>query len=223
LLLLSLSRRGAHYNPVVPFTESPERRFTSLLDSRRSVLLIIDLQGKLMDMVHRPQLVIGASLRLLSLAELFGIPVVLTEQYPKGLGATHPQVRAAFDALSGPKRHLEKVAFGCCGDAAFEPTLEELLPGLEPQRRQIVVAGIETHVCVMQTVLPLLAAGSSVHLCWEAVSGRGEEYRAHALQRMVQAGAVLTNHESVGFEWARDKDHPQFKAMSALFKEGQLH
>jgi nicotinamidase-related amidase len=197
--------------------------FTDLLDARRSILLIIDEQGKLMDMVHRPQLVIDATERLLKLADIFEIPVVLTEQYPQGLGPTHPTVMQAFEALTVRHKYLDKLAFGCCGDAGFEPALIEMLPGVEPARRQVVIAGIETHVCVMQTVLPLLAAGNSVHLCWEAVSGRGEEYRKWALKRMLQAGAVITNHESVGFEWARTKEHPQFKAMSNLMKEGQLH
>jgi nicotinamidase-related amidase len=195
--------------------------FTELLDSRRSVLLIIDLQGKLMEMVHRPQMVVETTIRLLHLADMFEVPVVLTEQYPKGLGPTHPRVLETFNALETPHKYLDKLAFGCCGDAAFEPALAEMRPGVAPAQRQVVVAGIETHVCVMQTVLPLLAAGNSLHLCWDAVSGRGEEYRKWGLKRMVQAGAVITNHESVGFEWARTKEHPKFKEMSALFKEGQ--
>jgi nicotinamidase-related amidase len=195
---------------------------TELLDSRRSILVVIDLQGKLMEMVYRPALVIASTNRLLKLAELFAVPVILTEQYPRGLGETHPAVRAVFDALASPKHYLDKTAFGCCGDSGFMSALGEMLPGVPADRRQVVIAGIEAHVCVMQTVLPLLSEGSAVHVCWEAVSGRGEEYRTNALSRMQQAGAVLTNHESVGFEWARDKDHPQFKAMSALFKEGQL-
>ena len=87
--------------------------------------------------------------------------------------------------------------------------------------RQIVVAGIEAHVCVMQTVIELLRAGSQVHVCWECVSGRGEEYCSHALERMRQAGAWITNHESVAFEWARGKDHPAFRAMNRLLREGQ--
>jgi nicotinamidase-related amidase len=196
--------------------------FTELLDAKRSILLIIDLQGKLMELVHRPHLVVEATLRLMHLADMFEVPVVLTEQYPKGLGPTHPRVLETFNALETRHKYLDKLAFGCCGDAGFEPALAEILPGVEPARRQVVVAGIETHVCVIQTVLPLLAAGNSVHLCWEAVSGRGREYREHALQRMLQAGAVVTNHESVGFEWARTKEHPKFKEMSALYKEGQL-
>jgi nicotinamidase-related amidase len=193
-----------------------------LLNVDRSIVLIIDLQGKLMEMVERPGLVVSATKRLLKLADLFEVPVALTEQYPRGLGTTHPEVRAAFDAITVPKRHMEKTSFGCCGDHDFEKVLQEVRPGLAAAQRQIVVAGIEAHICVMQTVLELLRQGSQVYLCWECISGRGAEYRRHALDRMVQAGAVLTNHESVAFEWARDKNHPQFREMSNLFKEGQL-
>lgn len=193
----------------------------ALLDPARSVLVVIDLQGKLVRLVHRPELVLEATRRLLRLAELFSVPVVLTEQYPRGVGPTEGTIRAAFDALSGPAFFLEKTAFGCCADPAFGAALRQARPDLAPGRRQVVVAGIEAHICVVQTVLELLAEGNEVHLCWDAVSGRGEEYRAHALERMAAAGAVLTNHESVAFEWARHKDHPQFKAVSALLKEGQ--
>ena len=192
-----------------------------ILDASRSIVVVIDLQGKLMQMVHRPQLVVDSTIRLLKLAELFDVPVVLTEQYPRGLGATHPDVRAAFDAISTKTLYMDKDAFGCCGDPAFETTLADARPGMAAQDRQIVIAGIEAHVCVMQTVLELLKAGNNVYLCWECISGRGEEYRRHAFERMSQAGAIITNHESCGFEWARDKNHPSFKAMSNLFKEGQ--
>jgi nicotinamidase-related amidase len=192
-----------------------------LLDVRRSIVLVIDLQGKLMEMIHRAELVRAGTLRLLKLADLFQVPVVLTEQYPQGLGGTHPEIRAAFDALTTRKRYHEKTSFGCCGSPGFEALLRDLLPGVEPARRQIVVAGIEAHVCVMQTVLELLAEVNQVFLCWECISSRGSEYRRHAFDRMIQAGATLTNHESAGFEWARHKDHSQLKAMSRLFKEGQ--
>jgi nicotinamidase-related amidase len=84
-----------------------------------------------------------------------------------------------------------------------------------------VVAGIEAHVCVLQTVIELIRHGNQVHVSWDAVSGRGEEYRRHALERMAAAGAAVTNHESVGFEWARDKNHPKFRELSALLKDGQ--
>lgn len=192
------------------------------LDRDRSVVVIIDMQGKLMEMIHRPEMVLGATRRLLLLADLFSVPVLLTEQYPQGLGPTHPELLETFSGLGTAKRHIAKTAFGCCGEPAFTDALEEVRPGVEGAPRQVVVAGIEAHICVMQTVLALLDAGDQVHLCWECVSGRGAEVRQHALDRMQQAGAVLTHHESVGFEWARSKEHPAFGAMSRLFKEGQI-
>lgn len=193
----------------------------ALLDSNRSILVVIDLQGKLVHMVHEPGRVLEASRRLMKFADLFSVPVVLTEQYPKGIGPTETSIREIFDGLSTPGFFLEKTAFGCCGDPSFEDLLRKARPDLPPGTRQIVVAGIEAHVCVMATVLELLASGHEVHLCWDAISSRGEAYATHALNRMAQAGAVITNHESVAFEWARHKDHAQFKAVSALLKEGQ--
>lgn len=196
-------------------------RKPGLLNVEASVVVVIDLQGKLMQMIYRPELVIKSTNRLMKLAELFEVPVIMTEQYPRGLGATHADVRAVFDSLTTKTMYMDKDAFGCCGDPKFEELLAEARPGIAPEERQVVIAGIEAHVCVMQTVLELLRTGNDVHLCWECISGRGEEYRRHAFDRMTQAGAVLTNHESVGFEWAKDKNHPRFKEMSNLFKEGQ--
>jgi len=193
-----------------------------LLELDRSAVVVIDLQGKLIEMAYRSELVVAATQRLMRLAEIYERPVILTEQYPEGLGATHPDVRALFDALNTPKHYVRKTAFGCCGEPDFHAAIDASLPDVPPERRQIVVAGIEAHVCVMQTVIELLRAGSQVHLCWECISGRGEEYRRHALERMQQAGACLTNHESVGFEWARHKDHAGFRAMNRLLREGQL-
>lgn len=193
-----------------------------LADADRSILVVIDLQGKLVDKVYRSPLVLAATHRLLELAQLFGVPVVLTEQYPRGLGPTQPDLLARYEALSVAKRKVEKGSFGCFGDPGFEEALAEVRPGIALESRQLIVAGIEAHVCVMQTVLEARRLRQEVHLCWEAVSGRGAEHRQWALERMRQAGAVVSNLESVAFEWARHKDHAQFKAMSALFKQGQV-
>ena len=193
-----------------------------LLDSARSAVVVIDLQGKLLEMTYRWELAVRATSRLMRLADIFDTPVVLTEQYPEGLGPTHPDVRAVYDALNTEKRYLSKVSFGCCGDDGYNEAVDSVLTDVSAARRQFVVAGIETHVCVMQTVLELLRTGAQVHVCWECVTGRGEEYRRHALERMQQAGAQITNHESVAFEWARSKDHEAFKAMNRLLREGQL-
>ncbi|MFQ5720006.1 MAG: isochorismatase family protein [Acidobacteriota bacterium] len=195
---------------------------TRLLDRDRSIVVVIDLQGKLLTMAHRWERVVAATVRLLKLADLFAVPVLLTEQYPEGLGTTHPEVRAVFDAHTGATDLLTKVSFGCCGDERFEARLAALRPGLPAPDRQVVIAGIEAHVCVAQTALELLTAGCQVHLCWECVSGRGEEYRHWALQRLQQAGAQITNHESVAFEWARTKDDDRFRAMNRLLREGQI-
>ncbi|MBW2458854.1 MAG: isochorismatase family protein [Deltaproteobacteria bacterium] len=193
-----------------------------LLDASRSIVVVIDLQGKLMEMAYRHRLVIDATKRLLQLAEVFEVPVVLTEQYPQGLGATVAEVREVYDGLTVPKRTVDKTSFGCCGDGGFTTALRELRPDLDHTERQVIIAGIEAHVCVLQTVVALIDRGEQVHLCWECISGRGEEYRRHALDRMQQAGAQLTNHESVCFEWARDKTHPGFKAMNQILRQGQL-
>ena len=193
-----------------------------LAEIERSVVVVIDLQGKLVEQVVRPELVQAATCRLLQLADLFGVPVALTEQYPRGLGPTRPEILAVFDTLTTVKRKFEKTAFGCFAEPGFAELLAELRPGVPPERMQLVVAGIEAHVCVMQTVLAGRAAGYGVQVCWEAVSGRGAEHRQWALERMRQAGAEITSLESVAFEWAQGKDHPRFKALSALLKEGQL-
>jgi len=193
-----------------------------LLDASRSIVVVIDLQGKLMEMAYRHRLVIDATKRLMQLCEVFAVPVILTEQYPQGLGATVDEVRKVYDGLTVPKRYVDKTSFGCCGEGGFTRALREVRPDIEHTDRQIVVAGIEAHVCVMQTVLELIGRGEQVHLCWECISGRGEEYRRHALDRMQQAGAQLTNHESVCFEWARDKNHQGFKPMNQILRQGQL-
>lgn len=203
-------------------SEAGAARSAGLLEVERSVVVVIDVQGKLVEQVHRPELLRAGISRLLQVAELFGVPVVLTEQYPRGLGPTEAPLRHAYDALTGGKRKVEKTSFGCCSEPGFDRAVGELLPGVPANRRQYVVAGIEAHVCVLQTVLPLLQTGAEVHVCWECVSGRGEETRATALQRMAQAGAVMTHHESVGFEWARDKNHPRFKEFSQLLRGGQV-
>lgn len=194
-----------------------------LLDPTRSTLVLIDLQGKLIPMVHQSAMVVETAHRLMQLAELFAVPVVLTEQYPQGIGPTEASLRDCFDGLSTRTSFLEKTAFSCCGDPAFEALLTKARTTLPLYQHQVVVAGLEAHVCVLQTVLELLEHGYEVHVCWDGVSGRGETYRKLALERMAAAGATITNHESVAFEWARTKHHPAFKAISALLKQGQPH
>ncbi len=195
------------------------------LDRDRAVVLVIDMQGRLVDLMHRPRMVIDGTSRLLRLAGMFDLPVIVTEQYPRGLGPTREELEAVIeetDPEGGRTRRVEKDSFGCCGEPAFEDALAAARPGLDPADRQVVVAGLETHICVMQTALDLISRGTDVHVCWDCTSSRGEEYRRHALQRLGHAGAQITNHESVAFELARDKNHPQFKGVNRLLREGQI-
>ena len=195
------------------------------LDRERAIVVVIDLQGRLVDLMHRPRMVIDGTARLLRLAQLFDLPVIVTEQYPRGLGPTREELEAVIEETDPDgrrTRRVEKDSFGCCGEPAFEEALAAARPDLEPARQQVVVAGIEAHICVVQTVLDLLSRGTDVHVCWDCTSSRGEEYRRHALERMGGAGAQITNHESVAFELARDKNHPQFKGVNRLLREGQI-
>ena len=193
------------------------------LSTENSMVLVIDIQGRLAQTVHRSELVLAATDRLLQIADLFEVPVLVTEQYPQGLGPTAEDLLVRLNGFTGSAwRKVEKESFSCCGAPQFEAAFEELLGGVPVEQRQVIVAGIEAHICVVQTVLGLLERGIDVHVCWECVSGRGAEYREWALQRMLQAGATITNHESVAFEWAGDKNHPTFRAVNRLLREGQV-
>jgi nicotinamidase-related amidase len=190
-----------------------------------AVLLVIDVQGKLAEMVHEAQRLRQVVGKVLRLADLFGVPVLMTEQYPKGLGPTTPELRELFDALSVEKHLLAKTAFGCCGDVEFNALLSRVGGGIQERRAgdvrrpvDVVVVGMETHVCVQQTVLELLVRGYRAVVLADGVSGRLPEYHRLALERFRQCGAVITCYESVAFEWARTKDHARFKEMSAVIK-----
>jgi nicotinamidase-related amidase len=170
-----------------------------------SSLVVIDVQDKLLvKLPTAAQLVRNAGF-LLDAAALVQVPVFATEQYPKGLGPTTAELARR---LTQPP--LAKTAFSCCGAATF---LEEL----EMQRRpNVVLVGMETHVCVAQTALDLLEAGLHVFLPVDALGARTALDHDIALRRLEQAGAVLTTVEAVGFEWLADAGHPQFKAFSKL-------
>lgn len=182
-----------------------------LCQAARSQLLIVDMQERLaaaMEASAREAALRAAGI----LAEASGrmtIPVTVSEQYPRGLG---PTVDALRRQLPADARVLDKTAFSCCGDTG-------LLDALKAVRRpQVVVCGMETHVCVQQTAMDLLEAGFRPYVVEDAVCSRNPANKANALHRLRQAGVVVTNCESVLFEWLRDSRHAQFKALSALIK-----
>jgi nicotinamidase-related amidase len=179
-----------------------------MLTTAHTLLLVIDVQGKLADLAFRSETIQKNIGTLIQGMDVLGIPVVATEQYPKGLGHTVE----AIAALLGDTPILEKSSFSCCGEHAFEVKLTEL------HKTDIVVCGIETHVCVYQTVRDLLALGYNVHLVTDAVSSRSEENWQLGVRKCETLGAKLTSTEMLLFELLRYSGTDQFKAISRLVK-----
>ena len=176
-------------------------------DSR---LVLIDIQARLAEAMP-PELrahAIANSATLAKAARELGIPVTVTRQYPKGLGELVPELASA---LPEDQSMIDKTSFSCCGTDPF-------LAALEGERRQVVIAGMETHVCVLQTAHDLLERGYQVFVVEDAVCSRRELNHHNALARLRQAGAIVSNTESVLFEWLRDARHEQFKTLSQLIK-----
>lgn len=206
----------------------------ALCDADNALLLVLDVQGTLFETIFN-----RASLRvrldaLLRLADLFSVPVVLTEQYPQGLGATITALRGCYEALRTDKHLLAKTAFGCGAEPVVRERIAQLADALRARRGDgrrvcgvdIIVAGIETHICVQQTVLSLVPErGYRLVVLQDCVGSREEANHLIALDRFRQCGAVLQSLESLAFEWTRDKNNPRFRKVSALVKDlsQQLH
>jgi len=173
-----------------------------------SVLLVVDVQERLLAVMPDADGLVRDVGFLLDVANLVKVPARATEQYPQGLGPTHGDLSRRL-----PGDRLSKVAFSCCGAPGLLAELRQL------GRPNIVVAGMETHVCVMQTVLDLSAEGLQTFVPVDAVQSRYSVDHDMALQRMERAGAVLTTTETTAFEWLGGSDHPQFKAVSRLVQE----
>ena len=182
-----------------------------LCDHQRSQLLIIDIQERLFAaMPEKPaQKVLRNTKILLEASQLLSVPILRTEQYPKGLGATHDELQ---DALPEDNTAFEKTCFSSCGAEGIEPLLSS------PGRDQIIVTGMESHVCVLQTAFELHDLGKQVFLLEDAVCSRHKDNYRNAIERLRNAGIIITNTESVLFEWLRDASHPQFKAVSQLIR-----
>lgn len=174
------------------------------LTAQTSVLLVIDLQERLMPAISGADAVIGNARRLIEAAKMLSIPVMATEQYPQGLGHT------VNDLLGSDTPVHSKTSF----DSMRTPSIAAAIPN----GKRIVVTGCEAHVCVLQTVLGLLSAGHDVAVTEDAIGSRVEENRAAACRRMASHGAELVTTEMVIFEWLGDSTHPAFREVMALVK-----
>ncbi len=183
----------------------------NLLSASNSLLIVVDLQTKLSAAMpeHDAELMTANARSLVEAAGFLHIPVLLTEQYPKGLGATDASIT---DLLSEDTLIFDKTGFSCCAAEGFTDTVAST------DRKQIILVGQEAHVCVLQTALELLHLGYQVHVVEDAVCSRKAEHKFYALQRMQQQGATISNYESVLFEWVKDSTHLEFKSISGLLR-----
>jgi nicotinamidase-related amidase len=179
-----------------------------ILKLEDSAFLIIDVQEAFRQSIDFAPLTRSIA-SFVQGAKLLSLPIIVTEQYPKGLGHTVEEIArvlpADFDLV-------EKTAFSSCGSMAFVEKLQML------NRRQIIVAGIEAHICVNQTVHDLLAQGYQVHLLADCIASRAEQNKQIALAKMQQSGAIPSSVEMALFEIMRDAKHGEFKAIQKIIK-----
>lgn len=179
-----------------------------LLSRENSVLVVIDMQEKLLKHVGAHETLLGRVRLLVSSALRIGIPLVVTEQYPKGLGAT---VAGVAD-VAGELSPVVKMDFSCAA-------VPEFMSRLGAPGRQVVICGIEAHVCVSQTAVDLASAGWKVFVVLDAIGSRRECDRDAAVQRMLGEGVVPTTAEAVVFEWLRKAGGEEWKAVQQMVKE----
>ena len=181
-----------------------------VLDKNNTALLIIDIQERLAVVMNDEvkARVTANCVHLIELAKMQNIPVVVTEQYPKGLGKTVPQIQAALPSY----QPVEKMAFNCCGEPSFLGEIKRY------NKKKIIVAGMETHICVLQTTMGLLQEGFVPHVVNDAVCSRTKENWNRGLEFMRDAGAVITGTETVLFQLLGVAGTDDFRMISKRIK-----
>lgn len=174
------------------------------IEAENSLLLLIDFQARLMPAIEDASRVIANARRLCDAAGMFKIPLLYTEQNPKGLGTTVEALAPGNEAV------MRKMT--------FDASLAEEFTSLLPSRGEIVVAGCEAHICVLQTVLGLLELGRKVFLVRDAIGSRRSESKEAAIARLAHHGAEIVTTEMVVFEWLGTAEHPRFREAAALIK-----
>lgn len=183
-----------------------------LMDKDRSQLLIVDMQERLLPAMSDSEEVVKACERLVRGAQALDLPITVSEQYPKGLG---PTVEPLRQTLGNSATIMEKVEFSCFRNAAIRDRLEELRRRGRPQ---VIVGGIEAHICVLQTALDLAAQGFETYVAGDAISSRLMESRKLAMGRMLHGNVSVVNSEMALFEWVGEAGSPEFKEIQALVK-----
>jgi nicotinamidase-related amidase len=197
--------------------KEPRMSYLASVSRREDALLVvIDIQQRLAAAMERRDAVAASVVRLVKTAALVGVPIVVTRQYPEGLGDTDPTVAhaiAAAEAAGHAVLHADKVAFDCFSDAAFADVVSA------SGRSQLVLAGMETHICIAQTALHALRLGLEVQIAADACCSRDAEAHAQALDRMRAAGAVVSSAESVMYELVGAAGTDEFRSLLRIVKE----
>ncbi|MBL8700410.1 MAG: isochorismatase family protein [Alphaproteobacteria bacterium] len=180
-----------------------------ILRADSSILIVIDVQARLLPAVAEPAATVRRVALLMTAARRLGVPMLVTEQYPQGLGPTVPELAA----LATPEETVAKIHFSCAAEPAVRTQL-----GLMAPRRQAVLCGTETHVCVLQSAFGLRDAGWEVFVAADAVASRKPIDHGTGLERMGRAGIGLVTAEMVVFEWLARAATPEFRDLSRLIK-----
>jgi len=191
------------------FGKTINMRHENTLDAGHTALVIIDMQEAFRASISDFAEIAVRIALMAHAAQLLGVPVIVTEQYPKGLGHTAGEIRSVLPESLEP---IEKTAFSSCGAQEFVAQLER------HGAHQVLICGIEAHVCVNQTTHDLLARGLQVHLLTECITARTAHNRQTGLAKMRQSGALPSSIETALFELMRDAAHKQFKAVQRLIK-----
>lgn len=173
-----------------------------------TALVIVDVQGKLAKIMHQSQELLKNISNMIQGAKLLDVPVLWLEQYPKGLGPTNEQIQVLLTSNTP----VEKMTFSACGTEAFQQQLEKL------NKKSLLVAGIESHICVYQTVNDLLKHHHEVEIITDCISSRTLGNKQVGIDKMVSIGAKVTSVEMALFELMQTAEHPKFKEISRLIK-----
>jgi isochorismate hydrolase len=189
-----------------------ESRMNSLsrIEREEAVLIIIDVQDVLMKKMNQEvgKNVIQNIRTLLTFAKEMAIPILMTEQYPKGLGKTVPEIKMELGSILP----IEKVSFSCCGVETFNEKLNRL------GRKQVILSGIETHVCVLQTAADLIQKGYEVHVVADAICSRRKLDWEIGLRWMEKRGAMISTTEIIAFQLLKEAGTEEFRGLSKLLK-----
>ncbi len=179
-----------------------------MLNKEKTVLIVIDVQGKLAQLMYDREKLYNNLQLIIKGAKILDLPIIWMEQYPKGLGPTIPEIVNLLPDL----QPIPKISFSCCGESRFMAKLNAI------NCHQILISGIETHVCIHQTALDLIKLGYEVQVVSDAVSSRSKENKEIGLQKMTAAGVKLTSVEMALFELLKVAGTEEFKAISKILK-----